>query len=65
MVDNTEIPCLEYIKADCVVVLGLPSTIRTYFGFDEEPLLSEVLETLTISLKDVRDRTTSIENNCC
>lgn len=58
-VDNTAPECDPPISTDCII----HAEAITYLGLPVETSVTEVIEALLLSLIDVRNRVTMIENN--
>lgn len=61
-VDNTELECEEYYKAECLYITNLSQELREYFNLPETAPMVEVLEKTMEAIKDIRSRLTNLEN---
>lgn len=64
-VDNDAIPCEKFVDSDCVILENIQTILKTYFSLGDTPTLTETINNIGFSLKDARERITTIENTCC
>jgi len=61
-VDNTELECEEFFKAECLYITSLKQELKDYFLLPETAPVTEVLESVMEAIKEIRSRLTNLES---
>lgn len=60
-VDNSEIKCEEYTKAECTYLTNLEQDLIDYYDLENPAPLEDVINKILRSIKDLRQRVLTLE----